>query len=140
MSIPQAKQMRRAYGFDEVAIVPGEVSINPAMPEISLRIDQLEFPLPILAAAMDAVVDPRLAVSFSKMGGLAVLNLEGAQTRYDDPDSVLQEIAAAPQTESTALLQKAYAAPIQSELIGERVSEIKRTGAVCAVSCTPANT
>jgi IMP dehydrogenase len=140
MSIPQAKQMRRAYGFDEVAIVPGDVTVNPAMPEISLRIDQLEFPLPILAAAMDAVVDPRLAVSFSKMGGLAVLNLEGAQTRYDDPDSVLQEIAAAPQTESTALLQKAYAAPIQSELIGERVSEIKRTGAVCAVSCTPANT
>ena len=140
MSIPQAKQMRRAYGFDEVAIVPGDVTVNPAMTEISLRIDQLEFPLPILAAAMDAVVDPRLAVSFSKMGGLAVLNLEGAQTRYDDPDSVLQEIAAAPQTESTALLQKAYAAPIQSELIGERVSEIKRTGAVCAVSCTPANT
>ena len=140
MSIPQAKQMRRAYGFDEVAIVPGEVTVNPAMTEISLRIDQLEFPLPILAAAMDAVVDPRLAVSFSKMGGLAVLNLEGVQTRYDDPDSVLEEIASAGREESTAVLQKAYAAPIRPELIGERIGEIKRTGAVCAVSCTPAST
>ena len=140
MSIPQAKQMRRAYGFDEVAIVPGDVTVNPAMTEISLRIDQLEFPLPILAAAMDAVVDPRLAVSFSKMGGLAVLNLEGVQTRYDDPDSVLGEIASAGREESTAVLQKAYAAPIRPELIGERIGEIKRTGAVCAVSCTPAST
>ena len=140
MSIPQAKQMRRAYGFDEVAIVPGDVTVNPAMTEISLRIDQLEFPLPILAAAMDAVVDPRLAVSFSKMGGLAVLNLEGVQTRYDDPDSVLEEIASAGREESTAVLQKAYAAPIRPELIGERIGEIKRTGAVCAVSCTPAST
>ncbi len=140
MSIPQAKQMRRAYGFDEVAIVPGEVSVNPAMTEISFRIDQLEFQLPILAAAMDAVVDPRFAVSFAKMGGLAVLNLEGVQTRYDQPDSVLEEIASAPQHEVTALLQKVYAAPIQPELIGERIQEMKRTGAFCAVSCTPANT
>ena len=140
MSIPQAKQMRRAYGFDEVAIVPGDVTVNPAMTEISFRIDQLEFPLPILAAAMDAVADPRFAVSFSKMGGLAVLNLEGVQTRYDDPESILQEIAAAPQEASTALLQKAYATSIRPELIGERISEIKRTGAVCAVSSTPANT
>src|SRR3990172_10249774 len=72
MSIPQAKQMRRAYGFDEVAIVPGDVTINPAMTEISLHVDPFEFPLPILAAAMDAVVDPRFAMSFAKMGGLAV--------------------------------------------------------------------
>src|SRR3972149_9658351 len=111
MSIPQAKQMRRAYGFDEVAIVPGDVTVNPAMTEVSLRIDQMEFPLPILAAAMDAVVDPRLAVSFSKMGGLAVLNLEGIQTRYDDPDSVLEEIASAGREESTAVLQIVHAAP-----------------------------
>lgn len=140
MSIPQAKQMRRAYGFDEVAIVPGDATINPAMTEISLRIDQLEFPLPIVAAAMDAVVDPRFAVSFAKVGGLAVLNLEGVQTRYDHPDSILEEIASAPQQEATSLLQKAYAAPIRPELIGERIEEVKRTGAVCSVSCTPANT
>lgn len=140
MSVPQAKQMRRAYGFDEVAIVPGDMTINPAMTEISLRIDHLEFPLPFLAAAMDAVVDPRFAIAFSEQGGLAVLNLEGVQTRYQDPDAVLKEIASAPPHEATVLLQRVYAEPIQMELIGERIQQVKRAGAVCAVSCTPANT
>ncbi|MCH7578979.1 MAG: GuaB3 family IMP dehydrogenase-related protein [Chloroflexi bacterium] len=140
MSIPQAKQMRRAYGFDEVAIVPGDATINPAMTEVSFRIGQLEFELPIMAAAMDAVVDPKFAARFSKMGGLAVLNLEGVQTRYDNPDDVLEEIAAAASAEATTLLQKAYATPIKEELIGQRIQEIKAAGGVCAVSATPANT
>lgn len=140
MSIPQTKQMRRAYGFDEVAIVPGDVTVNPAMTEVSFSIDHLEFPLPMMAAAMDAVVDPRFAIDFAKIGGLAVLNLEGVQTRYDDPDSILEEIASAPQKEATALLQKAYATPIRQQLIGERIQEIKCAGVVCAASCTPANT
>src|SRR3990172_646275 len=132
MSIPQAKQMRRAYGFDEVAIVPGDVTINPAMTEISFRIDQMEFALPILAASMDAVVDPGFAAAFSKMGGLAVLNLEGVQTRYKEPDGVLEEIAAASPGDVTVLLQKAYAARIRTELIGERIQQVKREGGVCA--------
>ncbi|MCH7811671.1 MAG: GuaB3 family IMP dehydrogenase-related protein [Chloroflexi bacterium] len=140
MSVPQAKQMRRAYSFDEVAIVPGETTINPAMTEVALRIGEFEFDIPILAAAMDAVVDPTFALRFAKLGGLAVLNLEGVQTRYDDPDAVLEEIASASHEEATALLQKAYAAPIRPELIGERTAQIKQAGAVCAVSCTPANT
>ena len=140
MSIPQAKQMRRAYGFDEVAIVPGDATINPAMTEVSFRIGQLEFELPIMAAAMDAVVDPMFAARFSKLGGLAVLNLEGVQTRYDNPDDVLEEIAAAASAEATTLLQKAYATPIKEELIGQRIQEIKAAGGVCAVSATPANT
>ncbi|MCH7488490.1 MAG: GuaB3 family IMP dehydrogenase-related protein [Chloroflexi bacterium] len=140
MSVPQAKQMRRAYGFDEVAIVPGDLTVNPAMTEVSFRIDQLEFALPIMASAMDAVVDPEFAIAFSKLGGLAVLNLEGVQTRYDDPAGVLAEIAATSQEESTVLLQKAYATPIKPELIGERIRQIKAADAVCAVSCTPANT
>ena len=140
MSIPQAKQMRRAYGFDEVAIVPGDATINPAMTEVSFRIGQLEFELPIMAAAMDAVVDPKFAARFSKMGGLAVLNLEGVQTRYDNPEDVLEEIAAAASAEATTLLQKAYATPIKEELIGQRIQEIKAAGGVCAVSATPANT
>ena len=140
MSIPQAKQMRRAYGFDEVAIVPGVVTVNPALTETSFRLGELEFPLPILAAAMDAVVDPRFAASFAKIGGLPVLNLEGVQTRYDQPDAVLEEIAAAPQATATVLLQKAYAEPIQTKLIGVRIREIRQTGTICAVSCTPANT
>ena len=140
MSIPQAKQMRRAYGFDEVAIVPGDVTINPAMTEISFRVDQLEFELPIMAASMDAVVDPKFAASFSKLGGLAVLNLEGVQTRYEDPDAILEEISAAASGEATTLLQKAYATPIREELIGQRVKEIKDAGGVAAASATPANT
>ncbi|MCH7699104.1 MAG: GuaB3 family IMP dehydrogenase-related protein [Chloroflexi bacterium] len=140
MSIPQAKQMRRAYGFDEVAIVPGDVTINPAMIEISFRIDQLEFELPIMAAAMDAVVDAKFAASFSKMGGLAVLNLEGVQTRYQDPDGILEEIAAVAPADATTLLRKAYAPPIKEELIGERIKQIKDAGGVAAVSATPANT
>lgn len=140
MSIPQAKQMRRAYGFDEVAIVPGDVTINPAMTEISLHIDHLEFPLPILAAAMDGVVDTKFAVAFSKAGGVAVLNVEGVQARYDDPAAVLAEIAAASPDEATKLLQRAYATPLKPELIGARIEEIKREGGVAAISCTPANT
>ena len=140
MSIPQAKQMRRAYAFDEVAIVPGDATINPAMTEISFRIDQLEFDIPIMAASMDAVVDPQFAARFSKLGGLAVLNLEGVQTRYESPDDVLEEIAAAAPDEATRLLQRAYATPIKEELIGQRIREIKAAGGVCAVSVTPANT
>jgi IMP dehydrogenase len=140
MSIPQAKQMRRAYGFDEVAIVPGDATINPAMTEVSFRIDQLEFELPIMAASMDAVVDAQFAVNFSKMGGLAVLNLEGLQTRYEDPNAILEELAAVATDEATTLLQKAYAKPIKEELIAQRVKEIKDAGGVAAVSATPANT
>ena len=140
MSIPQAKQMRRAYGFDEVAIAPGEVTIHPGMTELSFTIGPLEFELPIMAASMDAVVDARFAVDFDKAGGVAVFNLEGVQTRYKEPDSVLQEIARASQEDATALLQKAYAAPIQENLVGERVRAIKEAGAICCVSATPANT
>jgi IMP dehydrogenase len=140
MSIPQAKQMRRAYGFDEVAIVPGEVTINPAMTEVGFRIDQLELQLPFLAAAMDGVVDTRLAIEFSKAGGLAVLNLDGIQTRYDDPTAVLGSVAAASKDEATAILQRAYAEPVRPELISARIREIKDAGALASVSATPANT
>jgi IMP dehydrogenase len=140
MSIPQAKQMRRAYGFDEVAIVPGDATINPAMTEITLRIEHLEFALPIMAAAMDAVVDPKFAGAFSQHGGLAVLNLEGVQTRYENPDAVLEEMAHASPPEATALLQRLYAEPIRPDLIGERIRQVKQAGGVAAVSCTPMNT
>jgi IMP dehydrogenase len=132
--------MRRAYGFDEVAIVPGDATINPGMTEIDLRIGELEFALPIMAAAMDAVVDAKFAADFSKLGGLAVLNLEGVQTRYDDPDAVLEEMAHASPEEATALLQRLYAEPIRPDLIGERVRQVKQAGGVAAVSCTPMNT
>jgi len=140
MSVPQAKQMRRAYSFDEVAIVPGDQTINPALTEIGLSIGGLEFQLPIVAAAMDAVVDANFAAGFAELGGLAVLNLEGVQCRYDDPAAVLADVAAAAPAEATSLLQKVYTAPLKPQLIGERIRQMKAAGGVAAVSATPANT
>ena len=140
MTIPQFKQLRRSYGFDEVAIVPGDITINPDQTDIALKIEDLTFPIPILAAAMDGVTDVTFAVQMNKLGGLAVLNLEGVQTRYQNPAEILSEIAQTPDTEITALLQKVYSEPIKDNLIGERIQAIKKAGAACAVSVTPVNT
>ncbi len=140
MTTPQFKQLRRSYGFDEVAIVPGDITINPDQTDIALKIEDLTFSIPILAAAMDGVTDVNFAVLMHKLGGLAVLNLEGVQTRYQNPAEILSEIAQAPDAEVTVLLQKVYSEPIKENLIGERVQSIKKAGAVCAVSVTPANT
>ncbi len=134
------KQLRRSYGFDEVAIVPGDITINPDQTNIDFKIDNFTFSIPIVAAAMDAVVDVGFAVLLSKLGGLAVLNLDGIQTRYDNPAEILAEIAQAPDTEVTALLQKIYSQPIKENLIGERIQAIKKAGAICAVSLIPATT
>lgn len=139
MSVPHHRELRPAYGFDDVAIVPGAVTINPELTDITFRLNDLEFALPVLAAAMDAVVDPRFAALFSQMGGLAVMNLEGVQARFEDPDAVLREIVAAPPERATEVMQKAYASPIRETLVARRVEEVKRSGAPCAVSCTPAN-
>lgn len=136
----KTKQLRRAYGFDEVAIVPGNVTVNPDQTDIDFNIGDITFAIPIMAAAMDAVVDVGMAVTMSKMGGLAVLNLEGVQTRYDNPGDILAEIAQAADSEVTSLLQKVYSQPIKENLVGERIQEIKKKGATCAVSVTPANT
>ncbi|MGE5597084.1 MAG: GuaB3 family IMP dehydrogenase-related protein [Hyphomicrobiales bacterium] len=135
--IPQFKQLRRAYGFDEVAIVPGSVTINPELVEIGLEIGDHHFPIPFLASAMDAVVDPTFAIAMHKAGGLAVLNLEGVWTKYDDPRAILEEVASASRNEATVILQKAYQAPLREDLIARRIKEIKEGGAVAAVSVTP---
>ncbi len=140
MEYPKFKEMERAYGFDEVALVPGDVTVNPDQTDVGFAIGPYRFQFPIIASAMDAVVSPRMAVKYGKLGGLAVLNLEGVQTRYEDADAVLQKIADATQSEVTALLQKLYAEPIKDELVAKRVTEIKAGGVVCAVSVTPANT
>lgn len=139
MPFHQFKDMRRCYGFEEVAIVPGDVTVNPEQTSIDFSLGNLTFPVPILAAAMDAVVDPRFAAAFSKLGGLAVLNLEGVQARYEKPDEILAEIAQAPVNQATPLLQKMYSQPIKEKLVGDRIREIKKKGGVCAVSITPAN-
>ncbi len=139
MPFHQFKDMRRCYGFEEVAIVPGDVTVNPEQTSIDFNLGNLTFPVPILAAAMDAVVDPKFAAAFSKLGGLAVLNLEGVQARYEKPDEILAEIAQAPVNQATPLLQKMYSQPIKEKLVGDRIGEIKKKGGVCAVSITPAN-
>ena len=140
MAIPQFKELRRAYGFDEVAIAPGSATINPELTNPEFSIDGITLSIPMLAAAMDAVVSPEFAVEMSNMGGLAVLNLEGVQTRYDDPADALTAIVSASQEEVTALLQRVYSAPIKEDLIGTRIGQMKRDGAKCAVSVTPAST
>ena len=136
----QRKTLERAWGFDDVAIVPGAVTTNPDLVEPQLTIGERVFDLPILASAMDAVVDPAFAAALSRRGGLAVLNLEGVQTRYEDPDAVLAEIAEAGLEDATALIQRVYAEPIRDDLAGRRVEEIRERGGVAAVSATPALT
>jgi len=131
------KRARRAYGFDEVALVPGTVTINPEEIDTSFSLNGHSFPVPILAAAMDGVVNTRFAVEMGKLGGLAVLNLDGVQCRYENPDDVLHEIASTPKEQINVLLQKVYTQPVQDGLIGQRVEEIKAAGVPCAVSSAP---
>jgi len=140
MSHPKFKELERAYGFDEVALVPGDVTINPDQTDVSFVLKNHTFSIPILAAAMDAVADPSFVTKFSKLGGLAVLNLEGVQTRYENPDEILSQIAQASENEVTSLLQKIYSQPIKEKLITTRIEAIKKAGGICAVSITPANT
>jgi len=137
LELGRGKRARRAYGFDEVALVPGTVTINPGEIDVRFRLDGLQLEIPVLAAAMDGVVDPRFAVAMGRLGGLAVLNLDGVQTRYEDPRSVLEEIANAPAAEVNVLLQRIYSAPVQDGLIGQRIEEIKAGGVPCAVSSSP---
>jgi IMP dehydrogenase len=140
MEHSQYKNLRQTYGFEEIALVPGDITINPEQTDISLVIDRLNFSIPIIASAMDGVVDVRVAIAMSKLGGLAVLNLEGVQTRYADPEPILEEIAAATPETVTGIMQRVYSEPLKENLIGDRIRAIKDAGAVCAVSLTPANT
>jgi len=140
MAKPTFRELRHAYGFDEVAIVPGDMTLNPDQTDISYSIGNIKFEIPIIASAMDGVTDAAFAVRMSKLGALAVLNLEGVQTRYDNPSEILYQIANAPEAEVTALMQRVYAKPILEELVAERIRQIKSAGGVCAVSVAPANT
>ncbi len=137
--VGRERRARRCYGFDEVALVPGRVTINPEEVDIFWEFGGRRFPVPILAAAMDGVVDVNFAVEMSRLGGIAVLNLDGVQTRYENPDTVLREIAEAPAEEVTNLIQKIYTAQIKEKLVARRVEEIKEQGGYAAVSCIPQN-
>ena len=134
------KDLERSYGFDEVAIVPGEVTVNPEMTSTQMSIGEYAFESPILASAMDGSVSPGFATLMHEMGGLGVLNGEGLYTRYEDPYSVLEEIISMDQAEVTEYLQQVYSEPVQDHLIGQRVQEIKGSGAIAAIAFTPQTT
>lgn len=140
MGGPRFKEIGRVYGFDEVAIAPGPVTINPEQANTTMTIGDRGFSMPILGSSMDAVVAPDSAIRLGQAGGLGVLNLEGLWTRYEDADGVLAELAETPQEKVTALLQKLYSAPIRDDLVGRRVQEIKEGGVTCAVAVTPQRT
>ena len=133
------RRARRCYGFDEVALVPGRQTVNPNEVDTSWSLGKLKFKIPILAAAMDGVVSVDFAVAMGKLGGIAVLNLDGVQTRYENPDEILDQIAKASPEEATKLLQDLYLPPIQEKLISKRIEEIKKAKVPAFASCIPQN-
>ncbi|MCX5712533.1 MAG: IMP dehydrogenase, partial [Candidatus Omnitrophica bacterium] len=118
------RRARRCYGFDEIALVPGDKTVNPKEVDTSFELAGKKFKVPILAAAMDGVVDAGFASEMSKLGGIAVLNLDGLQCRFDNADEVLEKISKASPQEATTLIQKVYTTPIKEKLIAKRVKEI----------------
>jgi IMP dehydrogenase len=142
MWIGRNRKARVTYGFDEIALVPGEVTINPAEVDTSFVIPKpdgsvIKLEIPILASAMDGVTDVKFCIEMGKLGGLGVINLEGVQTRYDDPAEVLDRITKADKEEVTELIQKAYLEPIKPKLVTKRVQELKKAGVLAAVSSIP---
>ena len=134
------RELRRTYGFDEVAISPGAITVNPEMVETDFSVGEVTISTPILGSAMDAVATPAFAGEMHKQGALSVMNLEGVQTRYENPQNAIDEIASTPREEVTTVMQKIYSTPINENLVSTRVEEIKKTGSHCAVSITPAMT
>lgn len=137
MWIGRGRKARVCYGFDDISLVPGNITLNSSDVDISVEIAGKRLEVPILAAAMDGVVDTKFAVAFGKAGGLAVFNLMGIYTRYQDPYSVIQEITSCPQDRVTALIQKVYHEPVKEQFIVKRIQEIKNGGVLCAVSSIP---
>lgn len=137
IEIGRGKKGRRAYGLDDIAIVPSRRTRDPGDVDLSWQLDGVTLDLPLLASAMDGVVSPRTAGIIGELGGMAVLNLEGIQVRYEEPDAELERIASLPPAEATRGLQEIYASPIRPDLIAERVREIKALGVVAAGSFTP---
>ena len=133
------KELRRTYGFEEVSIVPGDVTTNPELSTTDFTVGGYRFSIPILASAMDAIVSPAFAGLIARAGGLAVMNLEGVYCRYDDPQDAIDEVSQAPAASVTEVLQRVYSAPLREELVARRVGETIAAGAVCAVSFTPQN-
>lgn len=138
IQLGRSRIVRRAYGIDEIALVPGGRTVDPAVVDSSWRLAGFEREIPIIASAMDGVVDGAMAVELSRLGALGVLNLEGLQCRYSDPNPLLDRIAAVGKEEFVPLMQELYSQPVQEELIRARIAEIKQAGGIAAVSATPA--
>ena len=137
IEIGRGKTARRAYALDEIAIVPSRRTRDAEDVDISWSLGDLQLELPCMASALDATVDPKTAGIIGQLGGLAVLNLEGLQTRYEDPDSIFEEVASLPQEKATRVMQELYQEPIKEELIFRRVQEIKDQGVIASASLTP---
>ena len=142
MWIGRNRKARVTYGFDEIALVPGEVTVNPNEVDTSFKIPRkdgsaIELKIPVIASAMDGVTDVRFCIAMGQLGGLGVVNLEGVQTRYANPDEVLDRIVKAGKEDVTTIIQKVYTEPIKEELIAKRVQELKAAGVLAAVSSIP---
>ena len=137
IQLGRTKIVRRAYGIDEIALVPGRRTVDPGITKTNWEIGGIERDIPIIASAMDGVVDVNMAVALSKLGALGVLNLEGVQTRYEDPKEVLTKIQSIGKEEFVPLMQEIYNKPIKEKLILKRIQEIKKDGGIAAVSGTP---
>jgi IMP dehydrogenase len=140
VEIGMGKSGRRAYGFDDIAIVPSRRTRDPEDVDISWEIDAFRFDLPLMGSAMDGVISPVTAIEIGRLGGVGVLNLEGLWTRYEDPDTLFEEIADLPTDKATARMQQMYSEPIKLELVGQRIREIKDAGVVSCASVTPQRT
>jgi len=134
------KKIEQTYGYDDVAIVPGEITLNPELVETKTKIGNLELDVPIFASAMDSVVDPNFAKELSDQGGGGVINLDGLHVRYENTEEIYEEIISTPQKEVTVLLQKIYSAPVKENLVGQVVEKIKKSGGKCFASFIPAST
>ncbi|MDI6791464.1 MAG: GuaB3 family IMP dehydrogenase-related protein [bacterium] len=137
MWVGRGRKARICYGFDEIALVPGLVTVDPDEVDLSWQIGDHRIEIPIMAAAMDGVVDCRFAIEMGRLGGVAVLNLEGIQTRYENPEEIVDQIDTATPAEATNIIQKMYQEPIKEELIGRRIEEIKKAGVMACVSAIP---
>ncbi|MDD5634230.1 MAG: GuaB3 family IMP dehydrogenase-related protein [Candidatus Omnitrophica bacterium] len=131
------RKARRSYGFDEIALVPGELTINPNDVDTTCEIGGIKFEVPILASSMDGVVDTRFAIAMGKLGGMAVLHLEGVSTRYEDPQEAIERIVNCDAKKVTEVIQQIYSAPIKKQLITKRINEIKKAKVPAIVSCNP---
>jgi len=140
IEIGRGKRGRRAYSFDDIAVVPSRRTRDPEEVSVSWQIDAYHFELPVIAAPMDSVMSPESAIAFGKLGGLPVLDLEGLWTRYDDPTFLLAEIAALDPASATARLQQIYAQPIKPELITERLRQVREAGITVAGALSPQRT